>query len=119
MQSNASSEMSFESRLANVTRWMAMEPARLAGLTGKKGALAVGYDADISVFEPETEWTVTQSDLFFRHKISPYLGTKLLGRVIETYLRGERVFRRPCATNPGDRCEFSAQPEGREVRRSL
>ena len=31
MQSNASSEMSFESRLANVTRWMAMEPARLAG----------------------------------------------------------------------------------------
>jgi allantoinase len=35
---------------------------------------------------------VTASDLHFRHKVSPYLGAKLLGRVRETWLRGEPVF---------------------------
>ena len=32
------------------------------------------------------------SDLHFRHKLSPYLGAKLRGRVLETWLRGEQIF---------------------------
>jgi allantoinase len=75
-----------------LAKWMASEPARLAGLTGQKGALAAGYDADIVVFEPDTEWTVTEDELRFRHKLSPYLGARLRGRVLETYLRGECIF---------------------------
>jgi len=75
-----------------LTKWLASEPARLAGLTGRKGALAVGYDADIVVFEPNTEWAVTKDDLLFRHKLSPYLGAHLRGRVLETYLRGQCIF---------------------------
>jgi allantoinase len=75
-----------------LAKWMASEPARLAGLTGRKGALAAGYDADILVLEPDAEWTVTEDDLRFRHKLSPYLGARLRGRVLETYLRGECIF---------------------------
>jgi len=77
---------------ALLSKWLASEPARLAGLTGQKGALAPGYDADIVLFDPDAEWTVAESDLRFRHKLSPYLGTRLRGRVLETYLRGECVF---------------------------
>jgi allantoinase len=82
--------------LALLTQWLATKPAQLAGLTAegtvRKGALEVGYDADIVVFEPDTEWTVTEDELCFRHKISPYLGARLRGRVLETYLRGECIF---------------------------
>jgi allantoinase len=88
-----------------IGEWMAAAPARLAGLAGRKGAIAPGADADFAVFDPEAAWTVTPGDLHFRHKLSPYLGAKLRGRVVETWLRGERIF---CAGR------FSDQARGRE-----
>ena len=81
-----------DSGLVLLARWLAREPARLAGLSGCKGALAPGNDADLVVFDPDAEWTVTEADLHFRHKLSPYLGQKLRGRVLETWLRGESIY---------------------------
>jgi len=86
--------------------WMAAAPARLAGLSGRKGTLAAGADADFAIFDPDTEWTVTTEHLHFRHKLSPYLGATLRGRVLETWLRGERIY---------DRDQFVGQPRGREL----
>jgi allantoinase len=76
-----------------VGEWMAAAPARLAGLKGRKGTLAAGADADLVVFNPDESWIVTPADLHFRHKLSPYLNAQLRGRVEETWLRGEPVFR--------------------------
>jgi allantoinase len=78
--------------LEHVARWMAAEPARLAKLEGRKGRIAAGYDADLVVFSPEETWTVTDSDLWFRHPVSPYTGERLRGRVKRTFLRGAAVF---------------------------
>ncbi len=78
--------------LGRLVNWMAAAPARLAGLAGRKGALVAGADADFVVFDPDANWTVAREDLHFRHKISPYLGAELRGRVLETWLRGEQVF---------------------------
>ncbi len=72
--------------------WMAAAPARLASLAGRKGALVPGADADFVLFDPGAEFTVTPSDLRFRHTLSPYLGAHLRGRVLETWLRGRPVF---------------------------
>lgn len=94
--------------LEMLAKWMAAGPAHLAGLTGKKGTLSPGADADFVVFDPDAEWTVTPEDLHFRHKLSPYLGAKLKGRVRETWLRGERIF---------NRGEFSGNAHGQELRR--
>jgi allantoinase len=81
-----------KSGLEDLARWMAWVPARLAGLQGVKGAIAVGADADFAVFSPEETWTVTDSDLWVRHRVSPYVGERLTGRVKKTFLRGKVVF---------------------------
>jgi allantoinase len=99
--------------IERIGEWMAAAPARLAGLAGRKGVIAPGADADMGVFDSEIEWTVTPADLHFRHKFSPYLGAKLRGRVVETWLRGEPVFRRD-----GQAGKFSDRARGREQVRS-
>ena len=98
-----------ETALQQLSRWMSMETARLAGLAGQKGALIPGADADFLVFDPDTRWTVAPRDLYFRHKLSPYLGVELRGRVLETWLRGKQAFAHQ---------EFINQPRGRELVRS-
>ena len=79
-------------RLESIAKWMASAPARLAGLETRKGAIAAGFDADLFVFDPDPEWTISQPDLHFRHKLSPYIGLKARGRVRETWLRGQMIF---------------------------
>jgi allantoinase len=86
--------------------WMGSAPAKLAGLAGRKGAIAVGADADFTVFDPDADWTVVSGDLHFRHKLSPYLGAKLRGRVKETWLRGDKVY---------EDGRFTAEARGREL----
>ena len=78
--------------LERIAEWMATGPAMLAGMSGRKGALVEGVDADFVVFDSNEEWTVSESDLHFRHKLSPYVGAQLRGRVRATWLRGEVVF---------------------------
>jgi allantoinase len=96
-------------RLEKLAQWMAASPAQLAGLSDQKGALVPGADADFVVFDPDAAWRVKPADLHFRHKVSPYLGAELRGRVQETWLRGERVF----SLHDG----FSGAARGRELAR--
>lgn len=72
--------------------WMAAAPARLAGLTGTKGVITVGADADLAFWDPEAESVVVASTLYHRHPVTPYDGARLRGRVVTTFLRGEVVF---------------------------
>jgi len=73
-------------------RWMSAAPAKFAGISAKKGQIATGRDADLLVFDPEAKLTVEADDLFFRHKVSPYLGRALEGVVQHTVLRGKCVY---------------------------
>jgi allantoinase len=79
--------------LLDIARWMAEGPAQLAGLEERKGRLAAGFDADLAVFDPDAEWTVTPSELHYRHAISPYLRERLRGKVLMTFLRGECIYK--------------------------
>jgi allantoinase len=93
--------------LADVVRWMAEGPARLAGCQERKGLLAPGFDADFVVFDPEAERNVNEAQLYYRHPLSPYLGKRLTGKVMMTFLRGACVFKEGT---------FPAEPRGRECR---
>jgi len=76
--------------LADVARWMAAAPARIAGLAAK-GRIAVGGDADLVAFAPDAEFVVTTGLLRQRHKLTPYLGQRLTGVVRRTWLRGQDI----------------------------
>jgi len=88
------------SRFVALARWMSTAPARLAGLDDRKGCIAVGCDADFVVWDPDEEWTVDAAALQQRHKLTPYAGRTLRGRVRATYLRGARVWDGSSAAAP-------------------
>jgi allantoinase len=75
-----------------IAQWMSAAPARLAGLQSRKGALAAGYDADIIVWDPKARFVVDPTKLLHRHKVTPYSGRELFGRVTATYVAGRRIF---------------------------
>jgi allantoinase len=78
--------------LTDIARWMSAAPAALAGLSGRKGRLAAGLDADLTIFDPETSFTVRQEAVLHRHPLTPYLGLDLKGVIRRTYVRGHRVY---------------------------
>ena len=75
----------------NVASWMSERPAALARLD-RKGQIAPGFDADLAVWDPDDEWVVEPDTLQQRHKLTPYAGCTLRGRVKTTFVRGVRVW---------------------------
>ena len=96
--------------LNQLARWLSAAPAALAGLTGRKGAIAVGCDADLVIWDPDAETTVDPSALEHRHPVTPYGGMRLRGRVHRTLLRGELVY---------DEGRFPMPPRGAAVLRTF
>jgi allantoinase len=78
--------------VASLAEWMSTGPARLAGLAGRKGTLAPGADADFVVWRPDESFEVRPEALQHRHKLTPYAGRTLFGRVQATFLRGEKIY---------------------------
>ena len=76
-------------RIAHLT---ASAPAQVFGLYPRKGAIAVGADADFAIVDPERAWTFDAHDLQTRSGISPYLGREFRGAVVRTIVRGQTVF---------------------------
>jgi allantoinase len=84
-----------------IAAWMAAAPARLAGLEPFRGLIAPGRDADLVVWDPDAEWTVDPERMFQRHATTPYAGAPLRGRVLATWLRGEKIHERGQLVGPG------------------
>lgn len=78
--------------LCQLATWMSRAPAAFAGLSGRKGQIAVGADADLVIWDPDATFVPVQRDLFFRHRVSPYLGRTLRGKVMATLLAGQVVY---------------------------
>ncbi len=77
--------------LPQVIDWMATRPADFAGLGDRKGKIAVGYDADFVVFDDQAHYTISADMIKYRHKITPYEGREVQGRIVDTYLRGTQI----------------------------
>ena len=78
--------------ISDVSDWMCRRPAELVGLGTRKGSLRSGNDADIVVWDPEASFKVDSADIVHRHKITPYTGLILRGKVEKTFLAGRKIF---------------------------
>jgi allantoinase len=64
-------------------------PAERFRLPGK-GRLEPGADADVVLVAP-VEWELRAEDLQYRHRQSPFVGRRLRGRVVRSWLRGRPI----------------------------
>jgi len=77
--------------LGHLVQLLCAAPASRFGLAPAKGALAVGADADLVLVDQGAEVVVEREQLLDRHRLSPYVGRRLRGRIVRTILRGETV----------------------------
>ncbi|MBI5547661.1 MAG: amidohydrolase family protein, partial [Deltaproteobacteria bacterium] len=66
-------------------------PAKIFGLYPRKGALVPGADADVVVWDPEREQSLSWRDLHMRTDYSPYEGRVVKGAPALVFARGELI----------------------------
>jgi dihydroorotase len=77
--------------LSDIIAKFTVAPARLLKL--KKGTLSVGADADVTVFDPDAEWTYERSNSLSKSKNSPFDGWQMKSRSVATIVAGRIVCR--------------------------
>lgn len=65
--------------------------AKTYGLYPRKGTIAIGSDADIAIWDPDLERTVTHGDLHDGADYTPYEGRTLKGWPVSVILRGKVI----------------------------
>ncbi len=78
--------------LPKLVKILCYNPAVIFGLYPRKGAIAVGADADLALFDLDPVWTLEDSMVRSAAGYTPYAGMELKGRVVKTVLRGKVVF---------------------------
>ena len=79
--------------LSTVIERMSTTPARLLGLDEHGGPVTPGRPANLTLFDPSTEWTVGDRPFASRGRNSAFTGRALRGRVVHTILRGDLIVR--------------------------
>ena len=74
-----------------IARVMAENPARVFGLWPRKGAIRPGADADLTLWDPDAEWTIRKTQHLGIAGFTPYEGWSVRGRPWMTLLRGQVV----------------------------
>ena len=74
-----------------LARVLAENPARIFGLWPRKGAIRIGADADLTLWDPAPEWTIQQSQHLGIAGFTPYEGWRVRGRPWMTLVRGQVV----------------------------
>jgi dihydroorotase len=67
---------------------MSTAPARLVKLDNK-GTLSVGADADVTIIDPNAEWTIDVEQFKSKSRNCPFNGWRVKGRAVATIVGGE------------------------------
>ena len=77
----------------DLVRLMSYTPAKLLGLK-EKGQIKQGYDADLTIFDPNTQYIYEKESIVSKSKNTPFIGKKLKGQVAYTIVGGKIVYNR-------------------------
>ena len=77
--------------LPQLVKYACANPARVAGLYPKKGAITPGADADLVILDPDREWTMSTERLHGNADYTCYEGMLVKGAIERVLLRGETV----------------------------
>lgn len=80
--------------LIDFARMSSTGPARIFGLYGRKGAIGMGFDADLVLMDPTVKSTVKAESFEGQAKWSAYDGMDYSGAVVDTIIRGVPVYGR-------------------------
>lgn len=75
-----------------LTKLLSNEPAKTFNLYPRKGNLNIGSDADIVIVDPRRRWKITSESLFYKNKISAFIGLQGKGIPVTTIVRGNIVY---------------------------
>ena len=75
----------------DLVRVTSYNPAKLLGLN-TKGAIEEGFDADLTIFDPEKEYIYTKDMIVSKAKNSPFIDEKMKGKVMYTIVGGKVVY---------------------------
>ena len=76
--------------LPRLIEMLTIEPARLLGLD--RGTLSIGAPADVTLIDPNLEWTVDRKQSFSRSRNTPFHGWEVKGRAVRTIVGGKTVW---------------------------
>ncbi len=77
---------------SQAVRMLATNPAQVLGIFPRKGALRIGSDADLVLFDPEATWIAANDDALDGSGLSPIHGTEITGFVVRTLSHGRTVY---------------------------
>ena len=92
----------------DVARLVAKNPANRFGMGARKGNIAIGFDADLALFDPNKQWVIDPDESFSVQTYTPFEGIQVTGKVQTTFLRGRKVF---------DNGEIIGDPAGENISR--
>ncbi len=72
-----------------LARVLSENPARIFGLYPRKGAIRIGADADLTIWDPAPEWTIEKRQHLGIAGFTPYEGWQVRGRPHMTLVRGQ------------------------------
>jgi dihydropyrimidinase len=67
-------------------------PAKIFGCSSKKGTIAPGFDADLVVYDPEKDFTISHENMHSDVDHTIWEGVELKGYPVMTFSRGKLVF---------------------------
>ena len=76
--------------LSRLIELYTVNPAKLLGID--RGTLSVGSVADVTIIDPDLEWTVDKEQSASRSRNNPFHGWQLKGRAVRTIVGGETVW---------------------------
>lgn len=101
-------------------KWTATEPARVYGLGGRKGTIAIGADADIAVWDPDRKVTLSDAEVHDNTGYTPFAGREITGWPVTVVRRGDVIIEDGACTAEAGSGQFlardggeAAQPTGR------